>query len=682
MATISYDGPNSGLQIGQNHGHITAQFLQSEASLNQACLRDLRTTSPHDNKDRIERTNGGLLVDSYRWILDNEQFKQWQDNQSSRLLWILAKARQCFFEKQPSLLSHVRSRYDQAGKSLFEDVNAWNALSKMFNNILKDPTLQNTYLAIDALDECTTDLPLLLDLIVQESSTYSHVKWIVSSRNWPGIEERLNTATQTAPISLELNETSVSNAVQQFIRHKVHRLAEIKKYKDKLRDDVYRHLSSHSQGTFLWVALVCEALARLEVSQRHVRNKLKEFPPGLDALYGRMIDQVGKSEDAELCKRILAVMSIVYRPITIHELTALVEIPDNLSDDDQALLEIIAICGSFLTRREDVIVFVHQSAKEFLLKKARSEVFPEDQEAEHLIIFSRSLQTMSRKLQHNILNIELVGISTEEFTHPRLNPLAAIKYSCVYWVDHLLEGWCGEDKHHTLDDGGCVDRFLRQKYLHWLEGLGILGCVPEAITAMLKLEGLLHENGVSLDLLRRVQDASRFIRYYRHAIESSPLQVYSSGLVFSPTQSITRICYQKEKPDWILNSPVVDESWSSCLQTLEGHRSPVSSIAWSPDGSQLASASVDNTVKIWDPATGQCASTLEGHGNSVRSIAWSPDGSGSRLASASDDSTVRIWDPATVDCDIAHGRAGGQCPRALCKRAMGTIHTPMDGPYP
>lgn len=124
--------------------------------------------------------------------------------------------------------------------------------------------------------------------------------------------------------------------------------------------------------------------------------------------------------------------------------------------------------------------------------------------------------------------------------------------------------------------------------------------------------------------------------------------MYSSGLVFSPTQSITRICYQKEKPDWILNSPVVDESWSSCLQTLEGHRSPVSSIAWSPDGSQLASASVDNTVKIWDPATGQCASTLEGHGNSVRSIAWSPDGS--RLASASYDNTVRIWDPATGQC--------------------------------
>jgi WD40 repeat protein len=72
------------------------------------------------------------------------------------------------------------------------------------------------------------------------------------------------------------------------------------------------------------------------------------------------------------------------------------------------------------------------------------------------------------------------------------------------------------------------------------------------------------------------------------------------------------------------------------------------STAWSQDGSRLASGSYDNTVKIWDPATGQCASTLEGHSDLVRSIAWSPYGI--RLASASDDDTVRIWDPATGQC--------------------------------
>lgn len=76
--------------------------------------------------------------------------------------------------------------------------------------------------------------------------------------------------------------------------------------------------------------------------------------------------------------------------------------------------------------------------------------------------------------------------------------VAAVKYACVYWVDHLLDGWCGEDKYHSVDDDGYVDRFLRQKYLHWLEGLGILGCVPEGITAMLKLEGFLQVSKYSI----------------------------------------------------------------------------------------------------------------------------------------------------------------------------------------
>jgi hypothetical protein len=44
-------------------------------------------------------------------------------------------------DKQPSLLSYVRNRYDHAGKALFEDINAWNALSRIFTDILKDPTL-------------------------------------------------------------------------------------------------------------------------------------------------------------------------------------------------------------------------------------------------------------------------------------------------------------------------------------------------------------------------------------------------------------------------------------------------------------------------------------------------------------------------------------------------------------
>ena len=70
------------------------------------------------------------------------------------------------------------------------------------------------------------------------------------------------------------------------------------------------------------------------------------------------------------------------------------------------------------------------------------------------------------------------------------------------------------------------------------------------------------------------------------------------------------------------------------------------SVAWSPDGSQLASASNDKTVRIWDASTGQEVSQLQGHSSDVRSVAWSPDGS--QLASASEDETVCIWDLVRV----------------------------------
>ena len=89
---------------------------------------------------------------------------------------------------------------------------------------------------------------------------------------------------------------------------------------------------------------------------------LPAFPPGLDAFYRRMMNQIRdskNSKDAELCKSILAIMSAMYKPITLDELAAFIDIPEEAYTDSKALTEIIGLCGSFLTLRERIIPFIH-----------------------------------------------------------------------------------------------------------------------------------------------------------------------------------------------------------------------------------------------------------------------------------------------------------------------------------
>ena len=78
------------------------------------------------------------------------------------------------------------------------------------------------------------------------------------------------------------------------------------------------------------------------------------------------------------------------------------------------------------------------------------------------------------------------------------------------------------------------------------------------------------------------------------------------------------------------------------LHTLIGHFAPLNGIAFSADGTQLATASQDGTAIIWDTASGRQLLVLRGHSGPVLDVAFSPDGKS--VATASDDATARIWD--------------------------------------
>jgi WD40 repeat protein len=548
---------------------------------------------------------------------------------------------------------------------MFEDANAWVALKEIYADVLRDPSLTTTYLIIDALDECVTDLLKLLDFIAKQSSASSRVKWIVSSRNWPEIEARLEQAGHKLRLSLELNAASVSTAVQVFIDQRVSELAQQNRYDEPTKRAVLKHLASNANDTFLWVALVCQHLQA--TAKRNVLRKLELFPPGLDALYKRMMQQISKTDDAELCKQVLATVALVYRPITLEELVTLAEPLEDVADDAE-LREIIGLCGSFLTLRGQTVYFVHQSAKEFLLAKAAQEVFPAGQEAVHQAIFARSLQIMSTTLRRDIYGLKALGTLIDDVQMPEPDPLAAVRYSCVYWVDHLcdLKPTASAIYADYLRDEGVIDKFLRERYLYWLECLGLCKSMSKGVVSVRELQMLVQVclqqatlldvfyantssgQGETTSFTQLVYDAYRFIMYHKQAIESSPLQAYGSALLFSPKQSLVRRLFQHEGPEGISLKPDMRDDWSACLQTLEGHSRGVNSVAFSHDSTRLASASWDNTVKLWDVSSGNCLQTFTGHSDYVSSVAFSHDST--RLASASNDNTVKLWDVSTGTC--------------------------------
>src|SRR5258706_5658879 len=150
-----------------------------------------------------------------------------------------------------------------------------------------------------------------------------------------------------------------------------------------------------------------------------------------------------------------------------------------------------------------------------------------------------------------------------------------------------------------------------------------------------------------MDICTILNDTYRMLLAHASSIEESAAHVFHSVLPMLPTNSLLSQSYTNTNP---LDCHAIcikglESNWSSCLMTLRKHSDRVTTVVSSPDGGLLASASDDETIKLWDPHTGEHLRTLEGHSSKVTSVTFSPHGG--LLASGSWDKTIKLWDPHT-----------------------------------
>jgi WD40 repeat protein len=135
-----------------------------------------------------------------------------------------------------------------------------------------------------------------------------------------------------------------------------------------------------------------------------------------------------------------------------------------------------------------------------------------------------------------------------------------------------------------------------------------------------------------------LSDIYRFVLAHAQVIRESALHVYYSALVFTPHDTAFYKAYCNEDVNFIRVLQGLDSQWPRGLGVFLGHAGTVFSIAFSPDGSRLASASYGSSIWLWNATSGELIASLEGHCGSVRSVAFSPDGL--LLASGSYDYSV------------------------------------------
>ncbi|KIM78135.1 hypothetical protein PILCRDRAFT_824851 [Piloderma croceum F 1598] len=528
---------------------------------------------------------------------------------------------------------------------------------------------------IDALDESGSKAlrkPLLLAIAAQLAQLPSSIRVIITSRDEADI--RASLATCADELCIDRAERTAED-IAYYIDHRIEATKRQYSYlprdwppADKIQD-MYRRAGS----IFIWASVACNFIEGFEddcdpVIQLNLLLDVTKpgkreaaFPlKALDELYDGILSNAYPGKTSDNFHYVAGSIVAVKNPLTSIALDQLLGLGPDLAEHPLTLPGgwLIRLSSSALiisqirpmlsmyptgsNGREGVIQLLHPSLFDFLTGRA-DERFRIDLSIQNSLLALRCFATMNRDLKLDICKITNSSILNEEVENlpqridSSISP--ALRYACRFFAEHLIEV---RDPEVLLTIA--LDEFVSLHLLQWIEAMSLLNQVTEAEASLNILANWLKElTSQNIKIVTIVNEAITFLIAFGRVIRLSALHTYISALSFTPKWSEIYQTFSPISPPKPENTTSSHPWWNASARVLEGHTDFISHITFSPCGKKLASSSHDQTIGVWDVATGQAIGPpLARQNGSVTYVEFSPDGE--KLVSLGSDGMVLLWD--------------------------------------
>jgi ankyrin repeat protein len=307
-------------------------------------------------------------------------FKDGQDNRTQSQSAVSALLHQ-LFTAWPILTKFGQAAYATKGSAFTNSPEAvWKVLCRACSSIPR----REVICIVDALDECSEESRNRLIRMMMSTfsapdakKTVGCLKVLVTSRPLLEIEAQFE-SDNINRLRVEDETLTVAQDVARVIEHRLHGLKSKRILTPETCEVVERMLKEKADGTFLWISLVLESIVYLPSRKlKTVKQTLNAIPKDLDHLYARAIPELDEA-NRRISRRLLSILLVATRPLSLDEINICLSL--DLDTEELADLEeepdinhtVKTLGGLFIRIAQSQVSFVHQTAREYLLRDSSS----------------------------------------------------------------------------------------------------------------------------------------------------------------------------------------------------------------------------------------------------------------------------------------------------------------------